>query len=162
MLNILLRALVSAGVLLIQVDSKTATIQETASTLLQSITSSSAIPVITPITMWTFLVTIALLLAVAQGRIFQAPTTTLPLPRGGAATAVQYHNDGPLRIFVKTIKEARRHLVAAAVARSVSIFSMYPVDTIKTRIQMEQANALRLEGIYKGVGGSLLGQVPYG
>jgi hypothetical protein len=70
--------------------------------------------------------------------------------------------EGPLILFLNTIKEARRHLAAAAVARSVSIFSMYPVDTIKTRIQMGQARALRLSGLYNGLAGSLLGQVPYG
>jgi len=58
------------------------------------------------------------------------------------------------------IKDARRHLVAAGVARSVSIFGMYPVDTIKTRIQM--GVGIKLDGLYKGVGGSLFGQVPYG
>ena len=114
-----------------------------------------------PMMMWTFVVTIALLLAVAHGRILQ-PTKTAPkfAHRGGGAS--QPATEGPLHVFLRTIKEARRHLVAAAVARSVSIFAMYPVDTIKTRIQMEQANALRLTGIYKGVGGSLFGQVPYG
>jgi Mitochondrial carrier protein len=70
--------------------------------------------------------------------------------------------NGPVQIFVRTVLDARRHLVAAAVARSTSIFAMYPVDTIKTRIQMDQANPFRLQGIYKGVDGSLLGQVPYG
>jgi hypothetical protein len=70
--------------------------------------------------------------------------------------------NGPLQLFVSTIKEARRHLAAAAVARSVSIFVMYPVDTVKTRIQMGLANPLRLTGLYKGVAGSLVGQVPYG
>lgn len=69
---------------------------------------------------------------------------------------------GPIGIFLKTVKEAKRHLISAAVARSVSIFGMYPIDTIKTRMQMEQPNPLRLQGMYKGVGGSLLGQVPYG
>jgi hypothetical protein len=69
---------------------------------------------------------------------------------------------GPIGVFVQTIREAKRHLIAAAVARSVSIFGMYPVDTIKTRMQMEQANPLRLNGLYSGVGGSLVGQVPYG
>ena len=71
-------------------------------------------------------------------------------------------NEGPLGVFVKTIKEARRHLTAAGVARCISIFAMYPVDTIKTRMQMEQANPLRLDGLYSGVSGSLVGQVPYG
>lgn len=76
--------------------------------------------------------------------------------------AVATGSTGPIRMFVNTVKEARRHLAAAAVARSVSIFAMYPVDTIKTRMQMEQANAMRLSGIYKGLGGSLVGQMPYG
>ena len=69
---------------------------------------------------------------------------------------------GPIGVFLKTIKDSKRHLIAAAVARTVSIFGMYPVDTIKTRMQMEQSNPLRLQGIYNGVGGSLIGQVPYG
>jgi solute carrier family 25 S-adenosylmethionine transporter 26 len=34
--------------------------------------------------------------------------------------------------------------------------------TTKTRVQMEQANPLRIGGIYSGVAGSLVGQVPYG
>ena len=55
-----------------------------------------------------------------------------------------------------------RHLAATAVARATSIFAMYPIDTIKTRMQMEQKHDLRLAGIYTGVGGSLIGQVPYG
>lgn len=64
----------------------------------------------------------------------------------------------------ETFSNAKRQLVAAAVARAVSIFAMYPVDTIKTRIQMfgTSKNALNVRGIYKGVGGSLFGQVPYG
>jgi hypothetical protein len=40
---------------------------------------------------------------------------------------------GPLKLFTQTIKDARRHLAAAGVARCVSIFVMYPVDTIKVR-----------------------------
>jgi solute carrier family 25 S-adenosylmethionine transporter 26 len=39
---------------------------------------------------------------------------------------------------------------------------MYPIDTIKTRLQMTQSTAFRLTGLYKGVVGSLVGQVPYG
>jgi hypothetical protein len=38
--------------------------------------------------------------------------------------------------FVQIIKNARRHLVAAGVARTVSIAAMYPVDTIKARLLM--------------------------
>eukprot|EP00986_Skeletonema_menzelii_P009519 scaffold4349_cov150-Skeletonema_menzelii.AAC.5 len=67
-----------------------------------------------------------------------------------------------LKSFLKTIADARSHLAAAAAARAVSIFSMYPVDTIKTRMQMKQGDAFRLSGLYKGCAGSLIGQVPYG
>jgi len=77
---------------------------------------------------------------------------------GGIRTSVAV----PFRTFVNTVKEGRRHLVAAAVARGVSIFAMYPVDTIKTRIQMGQTNVFSVNGLYKGVGGSLVGQTPYG
>jgi Mitochondrial carrier protein len=89
-------------------------------------------------------------------------TVSYPLAFRAGSTTPDSSPEGPLVLFLNTIKEARRHLAAAAVARSVSIFSMYPVDTIKTRIQMGQAKALRLSGLYNGLAGSLLGQVPYG
>lgn len=65
-------------------------------------------------------------------------------------------------VFLQTISNAKHHLAAAAVARATSIFIMYPVDTIKTRIQMSGSSNLKFDGMYKGVGGSLFGQVPYG
>lgn len=71
-------------------------------------------------------------------------------------------NSSPMQTFVETILNARRHLMAAAVARSTSIFIMYPADVIKTRLQMQQMNALRITGLFNGVAGSLVGQVPYG
>ena len=40
-------------------------------------------------------------------------------------------------------------------SRSASLF-------FQTRIQMEQSNPFRLTGVFNGVAGSLLGQVPYG
>ena len=70
--------------------------------------------------------------------------------------------DGPLQVFIQTIQESKVHLLAAGVGRSVSIFTMFPVDTIKTRLQMGQPNPFSLKGLYNGVGGSLFGQVPYG
>ena len=54
--------------------------------------------------------------------------------RGGSvglvseATAI-----GPIKTFCSEIHNARQHLVAAGVARSVSILGMYPVDTVKVR-----------------------------
>jgi hypothetical protein len=78
---------------------------------------------------------------------------------------VQYSTNcapSPMKTFMETILNSRRHLMAAAVARSTSIFIMYPADVIKTRLQMQQVNALRISGLFNGVAGSLVGQVPYG
>jgi hypothetical protein len=54
--------------------------------------------------------------------------------------------DGPLKLFTQTIKDARRHLAAAGIARCISIFTMYPVDTIKVRYDII-SSFLKCEGI---------------
>lgn len=69
---------------------------------------------------------------------------------------------GPLKAFLSTIKDAQNHLAAAAFARGTSILAMFPVDTIKTRIQLSDPKPFQLNGLFNGVGASLLGQVPYG
>jgi hypothetical protein len=105
-------------------------------------------------------------------------STVALLPRGGGGVTKLSSNNAKQIIsnptssamqlssifhsFVQTIIDARSHLAAAAAARAVSIFGMYPVDTIKTRMQMKQGDAFRMSGLYKGVAGSLIGQVPYG
>ena len=61
---------------------------------------------------------------------------------------------------MRAVVDSRSHLAAAACARALSIFGMYPVDTIKTRMQM--GRPFELSGLYRGVAGSLAGQVPYG
>jgi hypothetical protein len=66
----------------------------------------------------------------------------------------------PFESFVNAVIDAKSHLVAAACGRALSIFGMYPVDTIKTRMQM--GKPFVFDGLYRGVGGSLVGQVPYG
>jgi solute carrier family 25 S-adenosylmethionine transporter 26 len=66
----------------------------------------------------------------------------------------------PFESFANAVLDAKSHLVAAACGRALSIFGMYPVDTIKTRMQMGKPFAF--DGLYRGVGGSLVGQVPYG
>lgn len=102
-----------------------------------------------------FFLAVGLAAATTSRRPFVVPL------RGGAAAKTQA-DVGPLQIFTRTVKDARRHLTAAAVARSTSIFIMYPADALKTRLQMQQADAFRLDGLFNGVGGSLVGQVPYG
>jgi solute carrier family 25 (mitochondrial S-adenosylmethionine transporter), member 26 len=42
------------------------------------------------------------------------------------------------------------------------IFLMFPIDTVKTRVQMGGSLRFTLRSIYAGVGASLIGQVPYG
>jgi len=71
-----------------------------------------------------------------DARASRAATAALAgVARGGAKDgAMATTNEGPVQVFVKTVLNARRHLVAAAVARSTSIFAMYPVDTIKVKM----------------------------
>ena len=56
---------------------------------------------------------------------------------------------GFMKGFLESVGEAKKHLVSAAVARSTSILGMYPVDTIKTRIQLGQSNPFSLSGLYR-------------
>jgi len=104
---------------------------------------------------------------------FNSLTVATSIPPGGGAksakSAAVTTNATPtitpraiLASFLKTVADAKSHLAAAAAARAVSIFGMYPVDTIKTRMQMKQGDSFRVSGLYKGVTGSLVGQVPYG
>ena len=91
---------------------------------------------------------------------------TLETGASKAAVAVvakhKFPGQGVVKTFVKTIQESRKHLAAAAVARSLSVFCMFPVDTLKTRMQMGKEIDWSLGALYGGVGGSLFGQVPYG
>ena len=111
-----------------------------------------------------------LILAASQQRIATAtPTAAVSTTRSARhhdrqqrRRATENKVGGPFRKFTKIIEESKRHLASAGIARSISIFAMYPIDTIKTRMQMEQSLPFRWQGIYKGVAGSLFGQVPYG
>eukprot|EP00616_Rhizochromulina_sp_CCMP1243_P016584 CAMPEP_0118974326 /NCGR_PEP_ID=MMETSP1173-20130426/11191_1 /TAXON_ID=1034831 /ORGANISM="Rhizochromulina marina cf, Strain CCMP1243" /LENGTH=344 /DNA_ID=CAMNT_0006924043 /DNA_START=9 /DNA_END=1043 /DNA_ORIENTATION=- len=81
----------------------------------------------------------------------------LQVPRGGGL------GGGIFQQFREVVVNARGHLVAGAAARAVSIFAMYPVDTIKTRLQMGGSmSGLQVGLLYKGLFGSLVGQIPYG
>lgn len=69
--------------------------------------------------------------------------------------------------FRSTVVNAKDHLIAGATARGVSIFLLYPLDTIKTRLQMSPSLRATMAPIsslslFKGVFGSLAGQIPYG
>jgi Mitochondrial carrier protein len=97
-----------------------------------------------------------------NARITSSGIAVAPVIAATASKTVSHASSTPFQVFVQTILDARRHLTAAAVARSTSIFLMYPADVFKTRLQMKQANAFRLTGLFNGVTGSLFGQVPYG
>jgi len=69
--------------------------------------------------------------------------------------------------FIITLRHAKDHLIAGAIARGCSIFLLYPLDTIKTRLQMSPSLRDALPSItslslFNGVLGSLAGQIPYG
>jgi hypothetical protein len=80
--------------------------------------------------MWFFSSLLCLFLIL--GGVSASPVALFPL-RGGAKPSNDLTKDGPLKLFTQTIKDARKHLAAAGVARCVSIFTMYPMDTVKVR-----------------------------
>lgn len=53
-----------------------------------------------------------------------------------------------INVFIENLNNAKKHLVSAAVARSISIVGMYPLDTIKTRIQIGRQNPFSVSGLY--------------
>jgi hypothetical protein len=60
----------------------------------------------------------------------------------------------------------KQHLIAGGVARGVAVGTLFPVDSIKTKMQIGQKVSLRLDTIgvehFKGFNSALLGQIPYG
>lgn len=75
----------------------------------------------------------------------------------------------------ETLRTVRENLACGAIARFAQISAMYPVDTIKTRVQVSRsvttsagsaASKLRAAvakgGLYRGLPMSLAGNVPYG
>ena len=82
-------------------------------------------------------------LLVLLGCVFGSfPRTVNPARNKG------HKNVSVMGAFLEKVGEAKRHLVSAAFARSVSILGMYPLDTIKTRIQIDAPNPFRLSGLY--------------
>lgn len=75
---------------------------------------------------------------------------------------VERMGENPLQIFTDTVMASRNQLLAAGIARGVSISASFPIDTIKTRTQMGKPNPLALNGLFNGIEGSLVGQIPYG
>jgi len=99
----------------------------------------------------------------AEGNLFSVSSSNAALAvRGGKMDEIENGNETGLQIFLDTIRESRKHLAAAGVARCISILAMFPVDTIKTRLQMSLPSPFAAKGLYTGLGGSLVGQVPYG
>mmetsp|Transcript_13140 Transcript_13140/g.36299 ORF Transcript_13140/g.36299 Transcript_13140/m.36299 type:complete len:133 (+) Transcript_13140:137-535(+) len=96
---------------------------------------------------WTVALLFLTLIGVVSAARFSRPSNSVtPTP----TSAQQPDKKSPIQNFVATIKDARRHLTAAAVARSISIFAMYPVDTIKVGRQADrQAGRLCHEPLMK-------------
>ena len=68
--------------------------------------------------------------------------------------AKEPHSSGPV---VQTLK----HAIAGAIAGGVVEAALYPLDTIKTRLQVARSGGkLVLKGLYSGLGGNLIGVFP--
>ncbi|CAM9848810.1 unnamed protein product [Heterosigma akashiwo] len=100
-----------------------------------------------------------------------------PVPKGqGGATAYIGQCIQGARFFVDkfctAVVNAKQHLIAQRGDPLPSIFAMYPLDTIKTRLQAEASQVVRpaagagllaqAGALYRGCPASLFGQIPYG
>jgi len=68
--------------------------------------------------------------------------------------------------FVTTINNAKNHVKASAIAKASSVFLLFPLDTIKTRMQVSPhlktaLSPLSLSTMYRGLIASFAGNVPY-
>jgi len=89
----------------------------------------------------------------------------LSVSRGGASESSSGFSPGSLLAIVR---ESKNHLVAAGLARGISILTFFPVDTIKTQLQTTSSTIgdiltrTSLGGYFSGVGPAMIGQIPYG
>ena len=51
------------------------------------------------------------------------------------------------------------NLLSGGIARGITVFKLYPIDTIKTNIQNNSKYNFR--NLYNGINIALIGQVPY-
>lgn len=89
-----------------------------------------------------------------------------------SAAAVSTASSSALSQFVATVRTNRVSLQASAVARGVSVLAMYPLDTLKSRVQhaslssLPPLDALRAAltrgSLFSGVLSTMVGQIPYG
>ena len=101
--------------------------------------------------------------AVAAPRPVHASLSTAGLDAGALLREVWLE-------FAAALRTNRMSLVASAVARAVSVLVMYPLDTLKTRLQAGAASsagallrtAVQRGNWYAGVTSTLIGQTPYG
>mmetsp|Transcript_5793 Transcript_5793/g.13455 ORF Transcript_5793/g.13455 Transcript_5793/m.13455 type:complete len:364 (-) Transcript_5793:2284-3375(-) len=60
----------------------------------------------------------------------------------------------------------KQHLLAGGIARGVAVSTLFPVDSIKTKLQIGQKISWRLDSIgvehFSGFRAAILGQIPYG
>jgi solute carrier family 25 S-adenosylmethionine transporter 26 len=103
---------------------------------------------------------------------FAAPKTSVSERHGGISLSAKQRQLTPWQRFGYTLRENRASLLASAVARAVATILMFPLDTLKTRLQSassarlssrEAFGAVLAQGrFYNGLGSTLIGQVPYG
>lgn len=76
------------------------------------------------------------------------------------------HEKTPGSIASDDQTQSKGTFLAGALARGISIAGMFPLDSIKTRLQTQSSHTLssviRAGGLYRGLAASLVGQIPYG
>mmetsp|Transcript_43867 Transcript_43867/g.109875 ORF Transcript_43867/g.109875 Transcript_43867/m.109875 type:complete len:317 (-) Transcript_43867:60-1010(-) len=83
---------------------------------------------------------------------------------------VQYFEDRPQYKVVQPVAPVvaltwKQHLVAGGLSRGAAVTSMFPVDTVKTRLQMSANGTLRefmKPPYYSGYNAAIASQIPYG
>lgn len=110
-------------------------------------------------------------LVAPPSRAIRFSNTTAPWSGGSRTRLAGTSHAAPHAIPLSVAQ----NLACGAVARIAQIMTMFPIDTIKTRVQVSRTvatgaagglrqigNAMGKGALYKGAGFSLLGQIPYG
>jgi len=107
-----------------------------------------------------------LLLAAQEARVgrLKPSSTTLRLRGGWGGWGSGSKQPEPTRRSVPTLSW-QQHLIAGGLARGTAVGALFPIDTIKTKMQVGQKVSLALPDLgqyFKGFRLALLGQIPYG
>jgi len=91
-------------------------------------------------------------------------------PSSGLRQPVQYYEERSQYKLVQPVTPVvaltwKQHLIAGGLSRGAAVTSMFPVDTVKTRLQLNSAGTLRQfmkPPYYSGFNAAIASQIPYG